>query len=97
MRKMGVKLTVNFYREGDKFIAYSPALDISTYGNSFKEAKKKFEDLADIFIDETIKMGTLNEVLKGLGWRRVSGPKPHWKPPVYLATTQEEVQVPVGK
>ncbi len=97
MRNAGVKLTVSFYREGDKFIAYSPALDISTYGDSFEAARKKFEELADIFIDETIKMGTLDEVLKGLGWRKVPRPKPHWKPPVYLATTQEEVQIPAGK
>jgi hypothetical protein len=93
---MGVKLTVNFYREGDKFIAYSPALDISTYGDSFEEAKSKFEELVDIFIDETLKMGTLEEVLKGLGWKKVARPKPHWAPPVYLTTTQEEVQIPVG-
>lgn len=96
MRKMGVKLTVNFLREGNKFIAYSPALDISTCGNSFEEAKKNFEELVTIFVDELVRMGTLESVLTECGWKRASRPKPHWVPPVYIATTQEEVQIPIG-
>lgn len=96
MRKLGVKLTVNFFRERNKFIAYSPALDISTCGDSFEEAKKNFEELVEIFIDDLIKMKTLNSVLTECGWRKVSRPKPHWVPPVLIATTQEEVQIPVG-
>lgn len=96
MRKTGVKLTVNFFREGRKFVAHSPALDISTCGDSFEEAKRNFAEMADIFIDETIEMGTLDNVLKSLGWKKAYRPKPHWKPPVHLATTQEEVRVPVN-
>jgi len=96
MRRIGVKLTVNFLREGNKFIAYSPAFDISTSGDSIEDAKQQFEELVDIFIEETLKMGTLDEVLGGLGWRKVLRPKPRWIPPVPVATTQEQFQIPIG-
>lgn len=96
MRKIGVSLTVNFLREGKKFIAYSPTLDISTCGNSFEEAKKKFEELVDIFIDELVKMGTLESVLSECGWKKVPRPKPHWVPPAFITTTQEKFQIPIG-
>ena len=96
MRKMGVKLTVSFFREGSKFIAYSSALDISTCGNSFEEAKKNFEELVEVFVDELVKMDTVEDVLTECGWKKASRPKPHWIPPAYITTTQEEVQIPIG-
>lgn len=96
MKKIGVQLTVAFYKEGNKFIAYCPAFDISTYGDSFEDAKRKFEELTDLFIDETMRMGTLDEVLTGLGWKKVIRPKPRWIPPVQqIATVPEMFQIPI--
>ena len=46
------KLSVNFLREGKRFIAYSPALDLSTSGKTYEEAKRRDdigEELADVF------------------------------------------------
>ena len=39
MIKTGLQLQVSFIKEGDKFIAYSPALDISTSGDTLDQAK----------------------------------------------------------
>ena len=61
---VGIKIPVQIIRENDDFVAYTPALDISTCGKSLEEAKKSFDELVGIFIEETIKMGTLEEVLK---------------------------------
>jgi len=44
-----VKLSVFFLREGKKFIAYSPALDISTCADTFEKAKARFEELVAVF------------------------------------------------
>lgn len=58
-----MNLQVDFIKEGDTYIAYSPALDISTCGETFEKAQKGFEELVRIFFAELIKMGTLEEVL----------------------------------
>jgi len=60
-------LNVDFYREGKKFIAYSNPLDLSTCGNSFEEAKKRFGELVSVFFQEITEMGTLEEFLMESG------------------------------
>ncbi|MCK9577966.1 type II toxin-antitoxin system HicB family antitoxin [bacterium] len=72
-KNFDIKLNVSVLKEGDKYIAYSPALDISTCGKNIKEAKKRFSELVEIFFEETEKNGTTMEVLEGLGWKRDDG------------------------
>jgi len=90
------KLKVAFYKEGNQFIAYCPALDISTSGDTFEEAKKNFEELYDTFIAEILEMETFEEVLLECGWKKVKKPKLHWKPPVrrFITEIEEEVSLP---
>lgn len=89
-----VMLTVAFYREGNKFIAYSPALNLSTCGNSQEQAKRRFEEILEIFFAEVDKMGTLEDVLLECGWKKVGRPLRHWQPPVFVGQAQEEVRLP---
>jgi len=97
MKKIGVKLSVAFYREGSKFVAYCPSFDISTFGDSLEEAKHNFEELVDLFVDETLRMGTLDKVLGNLGWKKVIHPKPRWVPPYQqVATIPENFQIPIS-
>jgi hypothetical protein len=76
------KLPVSIIREGKKYIAYTPVLDLSTSANSFEVAKKRFGELVYIFFEELIKKGTLEEVLRDLGWRKV---QKNWNPPVVIS------------
>lgn len=69
------------FREGDMFVAYTPALDLSSCGRTYKEAVVNCEKAADIFFRECIKDGTLGEVLASLGWQRLVKPKGAWLPP----------------
>jgi predicted RNase H-like HicB family nuclease len=64
MEKIKVNLPVSFLKEGNKFVAYTPVLDISTSGKTFKEAQKRFSELVEIFFEELIEMGTLGYFLK---------------------------------
>lgn len=94
LRFQKVALTVVFYREGNKFIAYSPALDLSTCGDTQEQAKKRFEELERLFFEEIDKMGTLEDVLLECGWKKISRPQKCWQPPVFVGQTQEEVRLP---
>lgn len=85
------KLPVSILREGKKFVAYTPALDLSTSGKSYEEAKRRFSEIVNIFFEELIKKGTLEEVLRDLGWKRVQA---RWSPPVVISQESQTVRVP---
>ncbi|VVB63103.1 Uncharacterised protein [uncultured archaeon] len=82
--RMCGSLPIIYLREGPAFIAYTPALDLSSYGATFDEAKKNFKEALDLFIQDIIERNTVEEVLEECGWERVETPKPHWVPPAFI-------------
>ena len=85
-------LPVVFLRGKQRFIAYTPALDLSTAGTTFPEAKKRFAEAAGLFFEEIVKKGTLNQVLEDLGWQRL---KNEWQPPIVVSQQPETIRIPV--
>jgi hypothetical protein len=85
-----VSIPVSFFREDDKYIAYTPVLDLSTYGSTEEEAKRRFSEVVKIFFDQLDEKGTLHEVLTELGWRRVDR---NWQPPK-VKTEYESIKLP---
>ena len=84
-------LPVSILREGKKFVAYTPALDLSTSADTYEKVRKRFSEIVNIFFEELIKKGTLEDVLQDLGWRRV---RRKWSPPVVVSQESQTVQVP---
>ena len=78
----GINLPVTIFREGKSYVAYSPALDLSTCAPTYKKARANFSEIVQIFIEELVEMGTLDEVLKDLGWQKI---KSNWQPPVVVS------------
>lgn len=94
MAVIEAKIPVIFFREGKKVVAYSPALDLSSCGNTEKQARERFAEAIELFITEIDKMGTVEEVLEECGWRKV--PSQHtWSPPIYKSV-EKSVKIPVG-
>jgi hypothetical protein len=87
---IGIKIPVQIIKEDDQFVAYTPALDISTCGTTLEDAKKSFDELVEIFLEETIKMGTLEEVLKEQGWKCI---RKQWRPPVIVDQAFREIKL----
>lgn len=90
MVKFNLQLPVSVFKEGKYYVAYTPALDLSTSGKSYEEVKKRFNEVVNIFFDELVKKGTLNEVLKNLGWQKV---KRQWAPPSLISHESENFQL----
>ena len=84
-----VNLPVMIFKEDDAFVAYTPALDLSTVGENFEIAKKRFNEAVKIFFQEVIENGTIEEVLAGNGWTKVNK---NWQAP----TTVFHNNIPVG-
>ncbi|MBI5245264.1 MAG: hypothetical protein HY922_16500 [Elusimicrobia bacterium] len=100
MKKTEIKAEIQFVilREGRKFIAYAPALDMATCGKSFDEALRRSKDLIQIFIEETVRHGTMEQALEELGWTRQRGPHkgalPSWIPPQVIGQFSQPVSLP---
>lgn len=86
-------LSVVFFKERSAFVAYSPALDLSTAGKTFAAAKDRFTEAANIFFEEVTKKGNVNEVLEDLGWQKI---KKEWLPPQIISHELETIQIPVS-
>ena len=71
-----LKILVQLIEDGDYITAYAPSLEVSSYAKTKKEAKKRFHEALDIFLDYTIKNGTLEKVLLDLGWTLRKKPTP---------------------
>jgi predicted RNase H-like HicB family nuclease len=66
----------HIFKEGDTFVAYVPALDLSSCGATDEEARRNIRDAVRGFLAASADLGTLDEILKeagyepeGEGWR----------------------------
>lgn len=87
---LNFSLPVDIIKEGDSFIAYSPALDLSTVGDTFEEAQKRFREAVQIFFEEITQKGTINEVLTELGWQKVNK---EFIPPVVISSRTQSFSI----
>ena len=87
------KLPVLVFKEGNKVVAYTPALDLSSCGDTEQLARTRLAEAVRLFFDELIARGTLDEVLEECGWQK--GSYEHsWSPPHYKLTTDEPIKIP---
>lgn len=101
MTKIMCKIPVIITKEGSTFIAYTPAFDLSSCGASFEEAKINFNEALDLFLEEVVKMGTLETVLEECGWKKIRSSKSnkcrdksHWVPPAIVSRFDTDVFLP---
>ena len=78
-------------KEGKHFIAYSPAIDLSTVGKSAKDAQVNFIEAASLFLEEIFKKGNADDVLVELGWKKVNK---NWTPPSIVSSTSVGINIP---
>ena len=88
--KLQFNLPVSILKEGKKYVAYTPALDLSTSGDNYEQVKKRFEEIVNIFFEEIIKKGTIENVLTDLGWKKV---QTNWKPPVVVSNELQSIEL----
>jgi hypothetical protein len=79
VKNVSFNLPMTIMKQGRRFVAYTPALDISTSASTEKKVKENFFELVHIFLEELQEKGTTNEVLTELGWKKY---QKKWLPPV---------------
>jgi len=67
--QLKAEISLLVYKDSDDhWIAYAPALDLTDYGDSEKDVLRAFETTLEIFLEDTVRRGTLEKELIRLGW-----------------------------
>lgn len=90
--KLSFNLPVLITKQNKRFVAYTPALDISTSGKTEKEVSARFVELVNIFLEEIIQSGTIDDVLSELGWKKA---QKKWTPPKIVSSKSIGLDIPI--
>lgn len=74
-------------------VAYCPALDVCSQGDSEKSAKKALGEALLAFLTSCLERGVLDEVLKGCGFKAVNKPKK--RPAKSIASPDDYLNIPL--
>lgn len=88
-----IQIPVSILKEKNRYVAYSPALDLSTSGKTIQQTKKRFSQIVGIFFEELTENQTLDSALSDLGWRKTDK---KWKPPKIISQKSESIKIPVS-
>jgi predicted RNase H-like HicB family nuclease len=60
----------HIFKEGKTYVAYAPALDVSSCGATDDEARRNIRDAVRGFLAASAAMGALDEILQQAGYER---------------------------
>lgn len=83
---MYINLDIYMFKDGQAYIVYAPALDLSGSGNTQKEAEESLYITVQEYFDYTLSKRTLIKDLRAHGWKVQS-----WKQRKYKAPTVEQL------
>ena len=72
------------FKEDETFVAYCPELDISSCGNTVEHAKEMLKTAVRLFLEESEKIGTLEDILEESKYKKDASGR--WLPPKLIAT-----------
>jgi len=67
---MSLPIKIEIFKEGDVYVAISPQLNVSSFGETVEEARDSLKEAVAAFLEECRAMGTLDEVLEEAGFSR---------------------------
>src|ERR1700676_231916 len=73
---------VHIFKEREAYVAYVPALDVSSCGATDEEARRNIRDAVRGFLATSADMGTLDEILQEAGYEREGE---SWRAPEFVS------------
>lgn len=77
-----ISYTVHTFKEGSKYVAYVPELDLSSCGSTNEEAGKNIREAVQGFLQASADLGTLDTVLEDAGYIREGD---GWRAPEFVS------------
>jgi predicted RNase H-like HicB family nuclease len=76
---MEIQFTTRVFKERRTYVAHAPELDVSSCGGSKDKAVRNLKEAVRLFLEESEKMGTLEQILEEAGYskgkQKLSPPK----------------------
>lgn len=69
---MKVSIRIEIFKEGDVYVALSPELNVSSFGETIEDAKSSIKEALEAFLEECEKMGTLKDILEESGFSKIN-------------------------
>ncbi len=66
-KKAEIILEVQLIQDGDFVVAYNPDLEISSFGRDVDDAYNAFDEMLQLWVQETQELGTFEELLNKAG------------------------------
>ncbi|MBI4430498.1 MAG: type II toxin-antitoxin system HicB family antitoxin [Candidatus Omnitrophica bacterium] len=83
-----IEFTSLIFRENETFVSFCPELSVASCGDTVDDARRRLKEAVRLFIEESDRMGTLEDILTEEGFIR-SGSE--WISPPLIATEHCEV------
>jgi predicted RNase H-like HicB family nuclease len=65
-----IHFTIRVWRENGAYVGYSPELDVSSCGDSVRQAKSRLKEAVSLFLEDAAVRGTLTDILIESGFER---------------------------
>jgi len=69
---MKLSVRIEVFKESDVYVAVSPELNVSSFGETIEDARMSVKEAIEAFLEECEIMGTLEEVLEESGFSKVN-------------------------
>jgi len=69
---MRISTRIEIFKEGEVYVALSPELNVSSFGDTLQDARMSIQEAIEAFVEECREMGTLDEVLEESGFVRTN-------------------------
>ena len=69
---MNISARISIFKEADVYIALSPELNVSSFGDTIEDARESLKEAMEAFVEECQEMGTLEEVLEESGFSKIN-------------------------
>ncbi|MBI4838731.1 MAG: type II toxin-antitoxin system HicB family antitoxin [Nitrospirae bacterium] len=73
---MDISVRIEIFKENEVYVALSPELNVSSFGDTIEDAKKSVKEAIEAFVEECGRMGTLDDVLEESGFLKTNS---SWK------------------
>lgn len=79
-----IEYDIIIFKEDETYVAYCPELDVSSCGATVDHAKAMLKNAVRLFLEESEKMGTLEDILEESKYKKDASGR--WIPPKLIAT-----------
>ena len=86
-----IEFTSLIFKEGAVFVSYCPELDVASCGDTVEEARRRVGEAVRLFLEESQRMGTLQDMLREEGFVPNDPTGASWSPPPLIATEHMHV------